>query len=89
MRALCELDHKPAFLTLHGRTATQRYGKAASWDAIEAAAALAAEYGVPVVGNGDVLTHYDARARRAAAPTSQNVMCGFEAARRLLDARSE
>ena len=64
----------PAFLTLHGRTATQRYGKPADWAAIEAAAGAAG--GVPLVGNGDVLTHYEAAARRAAAPAAAGLMVG-------------
>jgi tRNA-dihydrouridine synthase 3 len=47
-------------IAIHGRTREQRYGKAADWDLI---GRLAAERGVPVVGNGDILTHYEARAR--------------------------
>jgi tRNA-dihydrouridine synthase 3 len=47
-------------IAIHGRTREQRYSRAADWDAI---GRVAAERGVPVVGNGDILTHYEARAR--------------------------
>lgn len=49
-------------IAIHGRTREQRYSRAADWDAI---GRVAAERGVPVVGNGDILTHYEARARVA------------------------
>ena len=51
-----------AAITIHGRTREQRYAKAADWDLI---GRVAAERRVPVVGNGDILTHYEARARMA------------------------
>jgi tRNA-dihydrouridine synthase 3 len=47
-------------LTIHGRTREQRYSKAADWDTI---GRVAAERGIPVVGNGDILTPYEARDR--------------------------
>ena len=47
-------------IAIHGRTREQRYSRAADWDAI---GRVAAERGVPVIGNGDILTHYEARAR--------------------------
>lgn len=47
-------------IAIHGRTREQRYGKAADWDLI---GRVAAERGVPVIGNGDILTHYEARDR--------------------------
>jgi tRNA-dihydrouridine synthase 3 len=47
-------------VAVHGRTREQRYSRAADWDLI---GRVAAERGVPVVGNGDVLTHYEARER--------------------------
>lgn len=50
-----------AALAIHGRTREQRYSRAADWDTI---GAVAAERGIPVVGNGDILTHYEARERR-------------------------
>jgi tRNA-dihydrouridine synthase 3 len=49
-------------ITIHGRTREQRYSKAADWDLI---GRVAAERAVPVVGNGDILTHYEARQRMA------------------------
>jgi tRNA-dihydrouridine synthase 3 len=48
-------------IAIHGRTREQRYTKAADWELI---GAVAAERGVPVIGNGDVLTHFEARERR-------------------------
>jgi tRNA-dihydrouridine synthase 3 len=50
-----------AALTIHGRSREQRYNRAADWDLI---GRVAAERRVPVVGNGDILTHYEADARR-------------------------
>ena len=47
-------------IAIHGRTREQRYSRAADWDAI---GRVAAERGVPVIGNGDILTHFEARAR--------------------------
>jgi tRNA-dihydrouridine synthase 3 len=49
-------------IAIHGRTREQRYSKAADWDLI---GRVAAERGVPVIGNGDILTHYEARERVA------------------------
>lgn len=49
-----------AAIAIHGRTREQRYGQAADWELI---GRVAAERGVPVVGNGDILTHYEARER--------------------------
>jgi tRNA-dihydrouridine synthase 3 len=49
-------------IAIHGRSREQRYTRAANWDLI---GKVAAERGVPVVGNGDILTHYEARERRA------------------------
>lgn len=50
-----------AALTVHGRSREQRYSRAADWDLI---GRVAAERGIPVVGNGDILTHYEAAERR-------------------------
>lgn len=50
-----------AAVTIHARTREQRYSKAADWDLI---GRVAAERGIPVVGNGDILTHFEARERR-------------------------
>lgn len=56
---LCEQAGASA-LTIHGRTREQRYTRAADWERI---GQVAAERGIPVIGNGDVLTHYEARER--------------------------
>jgi tRNA-dihydrouridine synthase 3 len=53
-------DAGAAAVTIHGRTALQRYKKPADWSLIEQVAATA---GVPVIGNGDVLTHWEAKRR--------------------------
>jgi len=60
-----------AAITIHGRTQQQRYSRAAKWPLIEeaAAAASALSPGLVVVGNGDVLTHYEMAARRQGAPS--------------------
>jgi tRNA-dihydrouridine synthase 3 len=56
----CE-ESGAAAIAIHGRTREQRYSKAADWDLI---GRVAAERGVPVIGNGDILTAYEARERR-------------------------
>ena len=48
-------------IAIHGRTREQRYSKAADWDLV---GRVAAERRVPVIGNGDILTAYEARERR-------------------------
>jgi tRNA-dihydrouridine synthase 3 len=48
-------------ITIHGRTREQRYSRAADWDAI---GRVVQARGIPVVGNGDILTHFEARDRR-------------------------
>jgi tRNA-dihydrouridine synthase len=45
-----------AAVTVHGRTMEQRYKAAADWGLI---AATAQGAGVPLIGNGDVLTYYE------------------------------
>lgn len=47
-----------AALCVHGRTREQRYTKAADWDAI---AQIVTERTIPVIGNGDILTWYEAQ----------------------------
>jgi tRNA-dihydrouridine synthase 3 len=49
-----------AAITIHARSREQRYSKAADWDLI---GRVAAERSVPVVGNGDILTYFEARDR--------------------------
>ncbi|WP_240738334.1 tRNA dihydrouridine synthase [Deinococcus fonticola] len=51
-----------AVITVHGRTAAQRYTGEADWEAI---AQVAASVPTPVIGSGDVLTPAQARERRA------------------------
>jgi tRNA-dihydrouridine synthase 3 len=51
-------------ITIHARTREQRYSRAADWDLI---GRVAAERTVPIVGNGDILTHFEARDRMARA----------------------
>jgi tRNA-dihydrouridine synthase 3 len=58
---VCEESGADA-LTLHGRTREQRYNRAADWELI---GRVAAERGIPVIGNGDILTPYEARDRMA------------------------
>ena len=50
-----------AAVVLHARTAEQRYSRAADWGRV---AELAAALTIPVIGNGDILTYYDARDRQ-------------------------
>lgn len=49
-------------LSIHGRTREQRYRRDADWSLIDAAARAV---DIPVLGNGDVLTVWDHRRRRA------------------------
>jgi len=58
---VCEESGADA-IAIHGRTREQRYSRAADWDLI---GRVADERGVPVIGNGDILTHYEARERMA------------------------
>jgi tRNA-dihydrouridine synthase 3 len=51
-----------AAVTLHGRTREQRYSKAADWEKV---GEMVASRGIPVYGNGDILTWYEAETRRA------------------------
>eukprot|EP00986_Skeletonema_menzelii_P001766 scaffold488_cov142-Skeletonema_menzelii.AAC.5 len=55
-----------AAITIHGRTAQQGYSKDANWGLIQQAVAESREAGfghVPIIGNGDILTHFEARRR--------------------------
>lgn len=45
-----------AAVTIHGRSSEQRYTKSADWGLI---ARTAEDFSVPVIGNGDILTHYE------------------------------
>lgn len=55
-------DSGASAVILHGRTRDQRYGKSASWEAV---GQLVQERGISVIGNGDVLTWYEANDRLA------------------------
>jgi tRNA-dihydrouridine synthase 3 len=57
----CE-ENGAAAISIHGRTREQRYSRAADWDVV---GRVAAERSVAVIGNGDVLTWYEARERMA------------------------
>ncbi len=59
-------------LTIHGRTREQRYARAADWQAIRA---VAESISIPVIGNGDILTHYEAETRRQVSGVA-SVMIG-------------
>ncbi len=61
-----------AAIGVHGRTREQRYTKAADWDAI---ADLVARSRIPIIGNGDILTHYEAKWRRESSGCA-SVMVG-------------
>ncbi len=56
---VCEESGASA-ISIHGRTREQRYSRAADWETV---GRVAAERSVPVIGNGDILTHYEARER--------------------------
>ncbi|ANM31328.1 hypothetical protein ABI59_19735 [Acidobacteria bacterium Mor1] len=49
-----------AAVALHGRSRAQRYRRPADWSAVKQ---LVEELSVPVIGNGDILTWRDAKAR--------------------------
>lgn len=46
-----------AAITVHGRSREQRYTRAADWELIRE---LAEERSIPVIGNGDIITHFEA-----------------------------
>lgn len=50
-----------AAVTLHARSRAQRYRRPADWSHVTA---MVAELGIPVIGNGDILTWRDAERRR-------------------------
>ncbi|MFI5184165.1 MAG: tRNA-dihydrouridine synthase family protein [Vicinamibacteria bacterium] len=63
---VCE-DAGASAIALHARSRDQRYNKAADWDLV---GKIAAERAIPVVGNGDILTHFEARDRMERASVS-------------------
>jgi tRNA-dihydrouridine synthase 3 len=62
-----------ALVTIHGRDQQQRYKRSANWDLIARVAAAHAP-ALPVVGNGDVLAHWEVAQRLALTPSG--VMTG-------------
>lgn len=69
-----------AAVTVHGRTAQQRYSKSADWDLIKKVVedrneSTSDHLKVPIIGNGDILTHYEAR-RRIEEAGVDSVMVG-------------
>mmetsp|Transcript_16089 Transcript_16089/g.40885 ORF Transcript_16089/g.40885 Transcript_16089/m.40885 type:complete len:451 (-) Transcript_16089:81-1433(-) len=52
-----------AAVTIHGRTMQARYRKPADWDLI---GGIADSASIPIIGNGDILTHYEAASRGSA-----------------------
>jgi tRNA-dihydrouridine synthase 3 len=54
-------DSGASALIVHGRTREQRYSRAADWQAI---GRIVAERSIPVAGNGDVLTWFEAERAR-------------------------
>jgi tRNA-dihydrouridine synthase 3 len=59
-------------LTIHGRTREQRYARSANWELI---GEVAAQLKIPVIGNGDILTYYEAQ-QKAAVAGVRSVMLG-------------
>ena len=67
-----------AAITIHGRTAQQGYSKNADWQLIKQAVKETKDAGyghVPIIGNGDILTYFEAR-RRMAETGVASVMVG-------------
>ena len=65
-------------ITIHGRTAQQGYTKDANWEMIRQAVIESTEEGyghIPIIGNGDILTFYEAR-KRMEETGVQSVMVG-------------
>jgi len=65
-------------VTIHGRTAQQGYSNNADWTLIQKAVQDGKDEGfghIPVIGNGDILTHYEAR-RRMDESSVDSVMVG-------------
>ncbi|HNW28932.1 MAG TPA: tRNA dihydrouridine synthase DusB [Spirochaetota bacterium] len=57
-------DAGVSMIFVHGRTRAQQYGGSADWDVIRA---IAGKARVPVVGNGDIRSHEEARKRMASS----------------------
>ncbi len=48
------IHHQPALISLHGRTLKQMYSGSSNWEEIGKASALAHQYGIMILGNGDI-----------------------------------
>eukprot|EP00967_Tisochrysis_lutea_P015746 scaffold17762_cov32-Tisochrysis_lutea.AAC.2 len=70
-------DAGAAAVTVHGRTAEQRYSKAADWELIATVVedGLKAGSNIPIIGNGDIQEWYEAR-RRLRESGVQAIMVG-------------
>mmetsp|Transcript_82244 Transcript_82244/g.166650 ORF Transcript_82244/g.166650 Transcript_82244/m.166650 type:complete len:397 (-) Transcript_82244:1468-2658(-) len=76
VRALREAG--AAAITIHGRTAQQGYSRNADWELIRKAVQETKDEGyghVPIIGNGDILTYFEAR-RRMEETGVDSVMVG-------------
>jgi tRNA-dihydrouridine synthase B len=65
-------DAGASLISVHARTRSQKYTGKANWDLV---AELKKELTIPVIGNGDVLTHEDAR-QKIAEHSLDGVMIG-------------
>jgi tRNA-dihydrouridine synthase B len=57
------LETEPANITIHGRTLKQMYSGSADWEAIGCASELARKTDTSILGNGDIKSIYEARAK--------------------------
>ena len=70
------IDAGAAAVTIHGRTAEARYPRPPTGgSSASASATLARGSSVPIIGNGDILTYYEARGRMALSAVN-GVMVG-------------
>ncbi len=70
------LETKPAAITLHGRTLKQLYSGQADWEEIAKAAALVGPTQTVFLGNGDLKTMAEARAKIAEIKGLDGVLIG-------------
>lgn len=61
-------------VTLHGRSKEQRYSKLADWSYIQEVATKVS--GIPVIGNGDIMSYEDYLNSKKTAPSVSSVMLG-------------
>ena len=53
------IEAEPAAIIIHGRTMKEMSKVPAHWDEIGKAAALCRKAGIPIIGNGDIITYVD------------------------------